>query len=231
MNLKTIRTFRRLLKKETVIDMVDIVLTKITATTGEDLDIEAGAADKDIRVKLGDDGGDSDFIIRDSNDAPLLTVNSDDGDVLLANDLTVSGDTVTTTLTGDLIGEVTGDVTGDVTGNITGPDDDDLEITAGNEEDIKITTGEGKILKVYKHDDNPHGIEIDNDTGELHVDELVVGFGAGSGYGKAAVEGAMGDAATKPDGWIGVYRDGSEVQFLFVYDDEYYRVQGTLVVA
>lgn len=107
--------------------VVDIVVTNITATTGQHLSLVA-VTGKDIIMKLTDASGARKFLIKDSADATVASIDSDGN------------------ITGTLFtGNVTGDVTGDLAGGVTFPASTGIDF-AGAHADYTLDTTERKSL-------------------------------------------------------------------------------------
>lgn len=88
----------------------DVVVTNITATASQNLTI-LGVTGKDILVKLTDANGARKFLIKDSADETVASIDSNG---------VITATSIVGPLTGDSAGTHTGGVAGDVTGGLTG---------------------------------------------------------------------------------------------------------------
>lgn len=128
---KEIRKLRKQLQQNSLVattfGVADIVVTNITATTGQHLSLVA-VTGKDIIAKLTDASGARKILIKDSADVTVASIDSD-------------GKITGSSFEGDL----TGNVTGDLAGGVTFPASTGIDF-AGAHADYTLDTAERKSL-------------------------------------------------------------------------------------
>jgi hypothetical protein len=111
----------------------------LTATTGADLQITS-VSGKDIKTKLTDNAGARKFLLLDSDNATVFSIDSD-------------GNIIATQLTGNLVGNVTGNSSGTHTGDVV--DDAAATVTYANghaDYTLSATEMKSRMIKLTNAD-------------------------------------------------------------------------------